>query len=417
MTAKQFLHNHGQTAALADADKSIKLFRAKMQQGLDGNCLSIPMIPTYLVDVDRSKIRPDVKRILIDAGGTNFRVAVGYFDAQGNPHIEDICKTAMPSADGTLYTKRQFYDAIARNISAHLCKAEDIGFCFSYQVAMDKDVDGEVVMFSKEINAPEVIGTRVGYETLQACKQYSDTDRKIVILNDTVATLLGGMAVNDGKFSAYLGYIYGTGTNVCYIEDVKNITKINDVKCGRMLINTECGNFDGFALGEFDAACIKRTAVPDRQLFEKMSSGKYLADIIAEAYFRAKQEGAFKEEVTLAPFELKDVSALLDGGEFPCKFRNKEDLEFACGVAEELIDRAAKMGAIVNSALAIASCKDKTLPVAIVAEGTTFNKLTGYRAAFEKYFTEILSAHGITYQIIQGKDLNLVGTLMATMVL
>ncbi len=184
-----------------------------------------------------------------------------------------------------------------------------------------------------------------------------------------------------------------------------------------MLINTECGNFDGFALGEFDAACIKRTAVPDRQLFEKMSSGRYLADIIAEAYFRAKQEGAFKEEVTLAPFELKDVSALLSGGEFPCKFRNKEDLQFACGVAEELIDRAAKMGAIVNSALAITSCKDKTLPVAIVAEGTTFNKLTGYRAAFEKYLTEILSAHGITYQIIQGKDLNLVGTLMATMVL
>ena len=47
----------------------------------------------------------------------------------------------------------------------------------------------------------------------------------------------------DGM-AAYLGYIYGTGTNVCYIEDVKNITKINDVKCGRMLINTECGNFD-----------------------------------------------------------------------------------------------------------------------------------------------------------------------------
>ena len=162
MTAKQFLHNHGQTAALADADKSIKLFIEKMQQGLGGKCISVPMIPTYLVDVDRSKIRPDVKRILIDAGGTNFRVAVGYFDAQGNPHIEDICKTAMPSADGTLYTKRQFYDAIARNISAHLCKAEDIGFCFSYQVAMDKDVDGEVVMFSKEINAPDVIGTRVG---------------------------------------------------------------------------------------------------------------------------------------------------------------------------------------------------------------------------------------------------------------
>ena len=75
------------------------------------------------------------------------------------------------------------------------------------------------------------------------------------------------------------------------------------------------------------------------------------------------------------------------------------------------------MGAIVNSALAIASCKDKSLDVAIVAEGTTFNKLTGYRAAFEKYLTGILGGYGISYKIVQGNELNLVGTLMASMIL
>ena len=75
------------------------------------------------------------------------------------------------------------------------------------------------------------------------------------------------------------------------------------------------------------------------------------------------------------------------------------------------------MGAVVNSAIAVASCKDKSLPVAIVAEGTTFNKLTGYRAEFEKYLDGILREYGMTYEIIQGEDLNVVGTLMASMIL
>ena len=390
-----------------------------MQQGLKEKCDAIPMIPTYLMNVDRSLIKPNVKRILIDAGGTNFRVATGYFDEKGVPHIEDISKTSMPASDGTYYTKERFYSAIADNVKDYLNKADDIGFCFSYQVSMDKDVDGEVVMFSKEINAPEVIGTRVGRETLLACKRFSDKDRKIVILNDTVATLLGGMATSDKKYSAYVGYIYGTGTNVCYIEDTANITKVPGLPAGKMLINTECGNFDGFPMGDFDKACIARTAVPDRQLFEKMTSGKYLADIIAEAYSVALKEGVFEGKVELNPFELKDVSDLLSGGAFPCKFANDKDLQFAKEVATELIDRAAMMGAGVVAVTALVSCKNqvKPLPVAIVAEGTTFNKLTGYRATFEEYLKMILDTSEVPYEIIQGEELNLVGTLMASMVI
>lgn len=418
MTAYEFLRKHGQSADQVDTEESIARFNDRINEGLRGQCRAVPMIPTYLMNVDRSKIKPNVKRILIDAGGTNFRVAVGYFDEQGAPIIEDIYKTVMPASDGTYFTKEQFYSAIASNVKDYLDKADDVGFCFSYQVAMDKDVDGEVVMFSKEINAPEVIGTRVGRETLLACKKYSDKDRKIVILNDTVATLLGGMATSRKTYSAYLGYIYGTGTNVCCVADTAKILKVANLPAGKMLVNTECGNFDGFKAGDFDKACIARTAVPDRQLFEKMTSGKYLANIIAEAYRVAEREGVFKGKAKLEPFELKDVSSLLNGGSFPCGFECESDLQFAKDVATELVDRSAKMGAIVNSALAIASREGKSLPVAIVAEGTTFNKLVGYRKAFEKYLDSILTErNGIAYEIVQGEELNLVGTLMASMIL
>lgn len=422
MTGRYFLAKHGQDLYSINLLQCMHSFDERMKQGLEGKCNAIPMIPTYLMDVDRSLIKPNVKRILIDAGGTNFRVAVGYFDEHGRPHIDDISKTAMPASDGTHYTKEQFYAAIANNIKDYLDKADDIGFCFSYQVAMDKDVDGEVVMFSKEINAPEVIGTRVGKETLLACKKYSDKERKIVILNDTVATLLGGMATSNKKYSAYVGYIYGTGTNVCYIEDTSYIKKVANLPAGKMLINTECGGFDGFPMGDFDKACIARTAVPNRQLFEKMTSGRYLSDIIAEALNVAKEEGVFEGNVELNPFELKDVSSFLNGGAFPCKFSCESDLKFAKEVANELIERAAMMGAAAVGMTAInslTSCPDeeRSNPIAIVAEGTTFNKLPGYRKTFEEYLNMILSNSELSYEIVQGEELNLVGTLMASMVL
>lgn len=420
MTGKHFLHVHKQDSSILNFDEIAKKFLRRMDEGLNGQCTAMPMIPTYITDVDRSSIKPNVKRILIDAGGTNFRAAVGYFDEQGKPRIENIRKTPMPASDGTYFSKEAFYSAIADGIKDYLDKADDVGFCFSYQVNMDKDVDGEVVMFSKEINAPEVIGTRVGRETLLACKRYSDKERGIVILNDTVATLLGGMATSRKKYSTYIGYIYGTGTNVCYIEDASNIKKVAYLPAGKMLINTECGNFDGFTLGDFDKACLARTAVPNRQLFEKMTSGKYLADIIAEAYKTAQAEGAFDGDAELRPFELKDVSSLLTDGQFPCKFACEKDLIFAKEIAVELINRAAQMGALVVAMTAVKSCREKdcSLPVAVVAEGTTFNKLPAYRKVFEEFLTRFLHDYGgLTYEIVQGEELNFVGSLMASMML
>ena len=413
--AKNFLKSHGQDCSYVDTVAVMGQFLSDMDAGLKGKG-GLPMIPTYLMDVDRSKIKTGRKTILIDAGGTNFRSAIGYFDEDGRVVIENLKKTVMPASDREL-SKEEFYAQIAKNIERLLPKATNIGFCFSYPVEMGADIDGVVGKFSKEVKAPEVVGTRVGVETLAACKQLDGVDRKIVILNDTVATLLGGMANTDEKFSAYLGYIYGTGTNVCYIEDTANITKVPDLPSGEMLINTECGTFDGFVRGDFDTACIARTADPERQLFEKMTSGKYLSEIMLEALSVAKTENVFAGNVAISPFALKDVSSFLNGGEFCCEFELEEDKAVAAEIFRELIRRAAKMGAIVNATLSIASCRDVEKPVAIVCEGTTFHKLPYYREFFRRFLKSCFAKRNIKFKILKGKELNLVGTLMATMVL
>ncbi len=415
MNAKQFLIKHNQSTDNIHCNEMLNDYLAQMQLGLNGQG-SIPMIPTYLTDIDRSKIK-DGKSILIDAGGTNFRSALGYFDQEGNVVIEQLRKTVMPASDRYL-TKEEFYAQIANNISYLAEEGGNVGFCFSYQVDMDRDVDGVVVNFSKEVKAPQVVGTRVGKETLLALKQHNDKQRKIVILNDTVATLLGGMASSKKRYSAYVGYIYGTGTNLCYIEDTKNITKVANLPQGKMLINTESGNYNGFVQGTFDKIVANQTANPNGGLLEKMSSGKYLADVIYQVFLGAQEEGVFAKDVDIVPFVTRDVSDFIQGkGVLNEMFASEQDKQFALDVCVDLIDRAAKIGAIINSGAVVASCADKSLPAGIVAEGTTFNKLVGFRSNFEKHLTQILGERGISFEIIQGEELNLVGTLMATMVL
>lgn len=412
---EKFLRSHNQATSQIDIDQLIKAFQEKMEEGLKGKgCL--PMIPTYLNVAD--KISVGKRKLLIDAGGTNFRSAVGYFDGT-KVVLEDMEKTKMPASDRVL-GKEEFYNAIADNVKRLLDKSGDIGFCFSYQVDMDKDVDGTVKLFAKEVKAPEVLGTRVGRCTLDAIYKIDETKRNIVILNDTVATLLGGVAVNNNqqKFQSYIGFIFGTGMNLCYIEDTKNITKVNDLEEGKMIINIEGGNFDGVTQGDYDKIVADRTENPNLQLLEKMISGKYLADIMYLCLEGFGKEVGYNQSANLEPFDLKDVSAFLSGDEDKLynMFGCTEDRTTAKEMLRELIDRSARLCAVVNGAVALRVCQPKGDPVAIVAEGTTFFKLTGFRSNFEKYLDGILNPRKIQYKILQGEELNMVGTLLATMV-
>lgn len=416
MNVQQFLAKYGQATENIDIESTLAAFLQEMDNGLAGKTSSIPMIPTYLQDIDCSKIKKGKRVLLIDAGGTNFRSAVGYFDDNGQVVVKNLEKTAMPAIDREM-TKQEFYAQIAENVKRLADDTDDVGFCFSYNVDMDKDVDGKVVMFSKEVKAPEVVGTRVGAETLAAIRAYSDKQRKIVILNDTVATLLGGMAQHQTGYSSYVGYIYGTGTNACYIEDTAKLTKVDGLTRGRMLINTESGGFDKLAQGQFDRLAALRTANPDTQRLEKMTSGRYLSDIIYEAICAAVNDGLFVDKVEVKEFVLKDVSDFIQGDNLVGMFGCDQDKQTAKEICTQLVDRAARIGAIMNAAMCIASCVDKSLPVGIVCEGTTFNKLPGFRQNFEKYLHVILDARAIKFEILQGTELNLTGTLMAAMIL
>lgn len=390
MTATSFLIRHGNGADNIDAEQVVSEFIEEMRAGLSGGQSSVAMLPTYL---DVGALPNDGKYIVIDAGGTNFRSGIGVFTGSG-VDVTDEQTTLMPATYGRM-TADEFYSAIAHNVKRLLPKARDMGFCFSFPVRMEEDGDGVILSMPKGIDAPEIIGTKVGERTLAAIKELDGTERKIVILNDTAAALLGAEGAD-------IGYIYGTGTNVCCQATV------ND---RHMLINTECGNFDKFPRGDFERTVAQNTPNPREYVLEKAVAGKYFASVAEQAFKAACRENVINASTHIPSFTLAELSDFLDGVQngISRAFSTDGDRQTAKQIAAGIVERAAKLGAIANAATAVFSQKKS---VVIAAEGTTFYKLKGYRQSFEIYLSDILSKHGIEYRVVRGKG-NLYGALAA----
>ena len=155
---KEFLHRHGQSSDNIDAAAATERVLDAMRAGLKGEGGSLAMLPTYLYEPDLSKTVNSDKKIIIDAGGTNFRSALGYFK-DGKAVFEKVEKTVMPASDREL-SKDEFYAAIAGKVERLLEDGGDIGFCFSYPVRMGADKDGVMCGATKELKAKGVNGRR-----------------------------------------------------------------------------------------------------------------------------------------------------------------------------------------------------------------------------------------------------------------
>ena len=400
-----------------DVNATLERFKKEMDKGLEKvgpiRVCSIPMIPTYLNPSVRIKINEKV--IVIDAGGTNLRVGVAFFDGD-LWHIDEVQEHKMPGLDRE-YSKYEFFNYIADKTIPFLDQASSIGFCFSYRCQMNENLDGSLIAWAKEIKAKEVVGAFVGCELLKAIKKYSSVEREVVVLNDTAAVLLGGMLEDGAKeCDKYIGAIYGTGFNCCYEEKVSNIKKINKSSDALMIINTETGNFNGFSRGIFDDELTNDSLYPDEALTEKMSSGRYLATLIYKAFVKAKVDGLFTSDVVIpdfASFDLPLVSRYLAGSnELDKCFSKDADKAIFKEIAFKLINRASIVVATTISAFVI---KSNVKRIGIIIEGSTFYKLPTFKESFEEHLKMILEKNNISYKLFDGRNKVLLGAAIDSM--
>ena len=428
----EFLKKYGIYAGNIDIGAGCETFINEMEQGLKGEDSSLGMLCTYLSPEGEIPVNEPV--IVMDAGGTNFRVAVVTFDNDKKPVIEDFKLYPMPGTQGEI-SREEFFDTIAQYLLPVINKSSRIGFCFSYPTEILPNKDGKLIRFNKEVKVRDMKGEEIGKRLLEALKaKGADADKKFVILNDTVATLLGGKAAYpDRKFESFIGFILGTGTNTCYIEENANIHKAASLKDkpGATIINIESGGYAKAPRGEIDNILDSKTVDPGTQLLEKMISGAYQGSLVTEVIRKAISEGLFSkdfeerfnkveklnskdiDEFCAYPYSDKYVlsSCVNHGGS-----NSEKDRLTLYYLIDGVFERAARLVAINLASIILKTGKGKNplMPVCVTAERTTFYKSKLFRPKLDYYVRTYLNdTLGIYCEFVKAENATLIGTAIA----
>ncbi|KAJ8385409.1 hypothetical protein AAFF_G00189350 [Aldrovandia affinis] len=291
----------------------------------------VKMLPTFVRATPDGTEKGDF--LALDLGGTNFRVLhVRVVEEQQKMVKMDSKICAIPQ-EIMLGPGEQLFDHIAACLSEFLeslgLKGHTLplGFTFSFpceQIDIDKCI---LIRWTKGFNCSGVEGEDVVklcpvcHSVLpMAIHRRGDYDiSSVAMLNDTVGTM---MTCGYRDKSCEIGMIIGTGTNACYMEEMKNVKRVEG-EDGRMCINTEWGGFgdDGSLkdiLTEFDVEVDRSSLNPGVHTFEKMISGMYLGEIVRLILVKLAQEkmlfGGEVSEALLTPdkFETRYISEIED---------------------------------------------------------------------------------------------------------
>lgn len=425
---REFLEKYGMYHEDLSIQKTCDVFLDDMANGLAGEDSSLAMLPTYL-DIER-ELPQDKPVIVMDAGGTNFRVATIRFQNEGTPEIADFRVFPMPGVKKEV-SKEHFFGVMAGYIADIVDKSNHIGFCFSFPAKMFPNKDGRVLYFPKEIKAEEVVGQMIGENLNAAISESTNTsDKAIILLNDTVATLLAGRGQAGGsRYESFIGFILGTGTNTAYVEQNSNITKAEGLDSSKgQIVNVESGGFGKAPRSQIDEQFDAASASPGVHKFEKMISGAYLGPLCLEALQTAAREGLFSQVTSekllaLPETTTKDISDFMsspEGTGHPLgdalAEASTEEVATAYYLVDALIERAAKLTAANLSSAAIKCDKghNPCRPVCIVAEGTTFYHLKTLQQKVEYYLKQYLvDQQHIYYEVVEVENATLIGAAIA----
>ncbi len=407
-----------------------------MRRGLKKQTSDQDMIRTFCNPPEKSAANESV--IVIDAGGTNFRSCLVTFDAAGNPTISEMEKTRMPGVEREL-SRKEFFEQFAVNLEHLKNKADKIGFCFSYPMEIQKDGDGILLGFSKEVKAPEVVGCKVGECLKAALAEHGwNTIKRITMCNDTVSALLAGAACagETHRYSSYIGYILGTGMNAAYLQpDTRHCEARSDEAnhIEKQIIVCESGKFRSINRSDFDIEFDKTTVKPGVFFLEKQCSGAYLGPVSTIILQTAAREGLFSDDVAKAllaleePLTLIEMDKFLHGpfnkdcilGKIACELATPEDLDTMYQLLDAVVERSARCSAAILTACAIqtGAGQNAANPICILCNGTTFYKTWMVRERTAAYLDEILTNKlGIHWEIVSAENDITLGTAIAGLI-
>lgn len=411
----QFMKAHGMDAERIDLSEYTKEFACAMRRGLAQQQKHMPMLPTYLYS--SGKLKKGEKTIVIDAGGTNFRRALIGFDGK-KAVIDCLDKRQMPGTEEPA-TWNDFISGVADCVQPLIKQTKNIGFCFSYPVEITPERDGKVLGLTKQVKIEGASGSYLGASLRAELEKRGEQPDRIVVLNDTPATLLAGKVLSKGSYDGYIGLVAGTGCNTCCEIECDKIEKLGLSGGGKMLVNIESGSFDAFPRGDADLAMDEELPDTGEYIAEKMISGRYLGQVCMYTLKMAAKEGLFSGRATEIIERMTEVTTpTIDkwgSGRFPKGF-NSEDRVNLVYIISEIFERSARCIASKLCGILEVTGAGRSRPVCIAVDGSLYSESKLLRPELERfmdvYAGEIM---GRQYELINAENMSLIGTAAAVL--
>lgn len=411
---EDFLLRHRLCASAFDWDKQLARLLAEMDRVRAGSPGSVAMIPTKLDACRRPEGRSSVTAI--DIGGTNVRSAVVTMGGDGAPGIARLPSFRTPGI-GKRLSARDFFRIIAEGVAGQLT-GDPVGICFSLAARPLPDGDAVVTAGAKQLDIPDLVGSRVAASFRSAASELGlPCGQPMMVVNDTVAAALGGrFDAGVTGYGGFVGFIYGTGTNIAYREP------------SGAIINVESGAYCGFPTGDIDDLYDRRHIDPGRDRFEKMVSGGYQGGLMALVLEAAEAEGllspgfARRLSSALAGEALSslDISAFsadpAGGGPIASSCACERDRDVVASISGALTDRSALLCSVTIAAALLRAQigTSPSAPAFITAEGSTYLKQKGFREMLESHMREYAGKRrGLHYEFHNIPDAVLKGTAVA----
>uniref|UniRef100_A0A3Q4MDZ9 Hexokinase-3 n=1 Tax=Neolamprologus brichardi TaxID=32507 RepID=A0A3Q4MDZ9_NEOBR len=268
-------------------------FQAEMKKGLSAEssaAAAVKMLPTHVRSTPDGSEKGQF--LALDLGGSKFKVLQvkvreGMGVRKGGVEMEEkiypMSKELLNGRAPELFdhVSESLKDFLhVKNIS--LDKKHPLAFTFSFPCEQTRLDKGLLLSWSKNCRARGLQGKDVVQALREAIDRTGGMDIEVLaMVNDTVATM---MTCGFDDQYCDVGLIIGTGTNACYMEELRHVDLVEGDE-GRMCVNTEWGGFgDDGALNdyitEFDQDVDATSINPGKQIFEKMVSGMYLGELV-----------------------------------------------------------------------------------------------------------------------------------------
>eukprot|EP01114_Cavostelium_apophysatum_P008776 TRINITY_DN2154_c0_g1_i1.p1 TRINITY_DN2154_c0_g1~~TRINITY_DN2154_c0_g1_i1.p1 ORF type:complete len:479 (-),score=101.45 TRINITY_DN2154_c0_g1_i1:69-1505(-) len=401
----------------------VKQFHLEMDKGLQGKSGDLKMLPSF---VGKPTGKESGHFLALDLGGTNFRVIkLELHNGTVNQEIQKqqytIPVTAMTGTETELFdfialSVKNFIDSANLNADAEV----PLGFTFSFPVNQTGVASGTLITWTKGFTTSGVEGNDVVHLLKEALLRNNVRVKIAALANDTVGTMVA-RSYTDPKCE--MGVILGTGSNGCYIESVRNITKFqSDTKLSSMIINMEWGGFGDYSkclpLTREDRLLDAASLNPSKQLFEKMISGMYLGEIVRLVLLglidNGQLTGFSSSEVLKHPYKfetsyltriindksanLDDIKALLE--EKLAAVSTLEDRKLLKEVCKSVARRAARLSA--TAIAAVLSKINRLYDTTVAVDGGVYEHIPGFKDDMDEAIKELYPSSKV--QLVLQKD-------------